>query len=326
MKRTLILVALVGAALLVAILAGCGGRSSGSTSLKLVADSGWGSKAVFHLRCDPAGGDIAHPARACAALKKYPNVLLHPTPAWNYGGNDWDIVISGRFEGRSVNIKTATSWTADMPLIRQLGIANQLNAHTVPFPVRRDLFAKATEIRSGTPRWMISVARAEARLLHDARPDRMRIGAGSANLVELWGDFHCQNWRLAKNRQPPHQIRRGTYARFTIDRETHKVTSLWIGPKLIGGKEALRKAEDNVRASVEAISNYRRDHGTYVGMTVSGLSEEYHARLTLDPIDPAWLGKNRFCVESTVKGRIASENRPPLSSGEIVDQPCGLER
>jgi hypothetical protein len=324
-KRTLILVALVGAALLVAILAGCGGRSQGPTSLKLVADGGWGSKAVFHLRCDPAGGDIAHPSRACAALKENPEALLHPKPFLCYAGS-WDIAITGRFDGHAVNVKTSTCWTPQMELIKRLGIANQLNAHIVPFRVRRDLFAQVAEIRPGTPAWVIPVARAEARLLHDPRPLRMQIGLGSDNLVELWGDFHCQNWRLAKNRHPPHQIRRGTYARFTIDRETHKVTSLWIGPNFIGGKEALRKAEDNVRASVEAISNYRRNHGTYVGMTVSGLSEEYHPRLTLDPIDPAWLGKNRFCVESTVKGRIASENWPSLPSREIVDQPCGLER
>jgi len=324
-KRTPILVALVGAAMFAVILTGCGGQAAGETSIRLVADSGMGSKAVFHLRCDPARGDIAHPAQACAALKKAPDALFHPSP-FMCGAQSWKISISGRFEGRSVNVKTETCWTPQMKLIDLLGIANQLNAHIVPFPVRRDLFAKVAEIRPGTPAWFIPVARAEARLLHDPQPLRMQIGLGSDNLVELWGDFHCQNWRLAKNRHPPHQIRRGTYARFTIDQEMHKVTSLWIGPNLIGGKEALRKAEDNVRASVEAISAYQRDHGTYVGMTVGGLSDEYHANLRLDPIDPAWLGKNRFCVESTVKGRIASENWPPLPSAEIADQPCGLER
>jgi hypothetical protein len=210
-----------------------------------------------------------------------------------------------------------------MELIGLLGISDQLNAHIVPLPVRRDLFAKVAEIWPGTPAWVIPVARAEVRVLHDPQPLRMRI---TDNLVELWGDFHCQNWRLAKNRQPPHQIRRGTYARFTIDRETHKVTSLWIGPKHLGGEGALRKAEDNVRASVDAISAYRRDHGTYVGMNVPELNEESHANLKVDPVDPAWLGKNRFCVESTVEGRIASENWPPLPSGKIADQPCGLER
>jgi len=318
--RTLILGAL-SAALLLAAVAGCGGHPAAKVSLKLVAD-GFGSKAVFRLRCDPPGGDIAHPARACAALAEHPDALLHPKPFLCFAGS-WDITISGRFNGQAVNVKTNTCWTPQMELIDLLGIANPLNAHIVPFPVRRDLFAQVAEIWPGTPAWVIPVARAEARLLHDPRPLRMRI---VDNLVELWGDFHCQNWRLAKNRQPPHQIRRGTYARFTIDRETHKVTSLWIGPKLIGGKEALGEAEDNVRASVEAISAYRRDHGTYVGMTAWGLSGEYHANLRLDPIDPAWLGKNRFCVESTVKGRIASENWPPLPSGEIADQPCGLER
>lgn len=325
MKRLFVLVALVGAALLVAAVSGCGGHSTTKASLVFVADGGPGSKAVFHLRCDPAGGDIAHPARACAALAKHPDALLNPKP-FTCAADPWRLAIKGQFRGRPVNVKTDTCWTPQMELIGLLGISDQLNAHIVPLPVRRDLFAKVAEIWPGTPAWVIPVARAEARLLHDPQPLRMRIGLGLDNLVEFWGDFHCQNWRLAKNRQPPHQIRRGTYARFTIDRETHKVTSLWIGPKLIGGKGALRKAEDSVRASVDAIDTYHRDHGTYVGMNVPELNEESHANLKVDPIDPAWLGKNRFCVESTVKGRIASENWPPLPSGKIADQPCGLER
>ena len=325
MKLTMKLGALAAAALLVAGVTGCGGRSSGPTSLKLVADSGMGPEAVFHLRCDPPGGDIARPARACAALEEHPDALLHPKP-FICLAESWEMAISGHFEGRPVNVKTETCWTSQMELIDLLGIADQLNSHIVPFPVRRDLFAKVAEIRPGTPAWVIPVARAEARLLHDPQPLRMRIGLGLDNLVELWGDFHCQNWRLAKNRQPPHQIRHGTYARFTIDRETHKVTSLWIGPNLIGGKEALEAAEDDVRTAVDAIDTYHRDNGTYVGMNVPELNEESHANLKIDPIDPAWLGKNRFCVESTVKGRIASENWPPLPSGQITDQPCGLER
>lgn len=199
--------------------------------MKLIADSGGGSKAVFHLRCDPAGGDIAHPARACATLKENPEALLHPKPFLCLAGS-WDIAITGRFHGRAVNAKTNTCWTPQMELIRRLGIANQLKAHIVPFPVRRDLFAKVAEIRPGTPGWMIPLAQAEARLLHDSRPDRMRIGFGSANLVELWGNFHCQNRLIVKNRRPPDQIRRGVYARFTMDTKTRRVTSLWIGRAL----------------------------------------------------------------------------------------------
>jgi hypothetical protein len=124
---------LTGVILLVAG-AGCGGHSNRKTELKLVATSGFEQNktvAVFHLRCDPPGGDIAHPARACTALEKHPDVLLHPAPVVNYGGNSWDIAISGRFEGRPVSVKTTTAWTKDMPLIRQLGIARQLQAHIV---------------------------------------------------------------------------------------------------------------------------------------------------------------------------------------------------
>jgi hypothetical protein len=135
-KRARILGSLVGVVLLVAG-AGCGGHADKKTALKLVATSGFVGQpkavAVFHLRCDPPAGDIAHPARACAALEKDPDALLHPTPSHNYGGNDWDIAISGRFEGRPVNVKTTTSWTTDMSLIRQLGIAGQLKAHLASY-------------------------------------------------------------------------------------------------------------------------------------------------------------------------------------------------
>jgi hypothetical protein len=213
--------------------AGCGGRSPRPTSLKLVADNGMGRRAVFRLRCDPSGGDIAHPARACTALKGHLDVLFHPKPFLCHF-ESWKLSIKGRFDGRPISVRTDTCWTPQMELIDLLGIANQLQAHIVPFPVRRDLFAKVAEIRPGTPSWMIPVAQAEARLLHDPQPARMRIGLGLDNLVELWGHFHCQNWRITKNRRPPHQVRTGVYARFTIDRETHVVTSLWIGPEPTG--------------------------------------------------------------------------------------------
>src|SRR5659263_481044 len=105
LKRTLLLGALIGAALLAAAVSGCGGHSTTKASLVLVADGGPGSKAVFHLRCDPAGGDIAHPSLACAALAKHPNALLHPKPFICMMGS-WRITISGHFKGRPVNVKT----------------------------------------------------------------------------------------------------------------------------------------------------------------------------------------------------------------------------
>ncbi|MGA9762935.1 MAG: hypothetical protein WBQ14_10990 [Gaiellaceae bacterium] len=37
---------------------------------------------------------------------------------------------------------------------------------------------------------------------------------------------------IAENRRPPDQIRRGVYARFTMDTKTRRVTSLWIGRAL----------------------------------------------------------------------------------------------
>jgi len=235
----------------------------------------------------------------------------------------WRITISGHFKGRPVNVGDDTCWTPQMELIGLLGISDQLNAHIVPLPVRRDLFAKVAEIWPGTPAWVIPVARAEVRVLHDPQPLRMRI---TDNLVELWGDFHCQNWRLAKNRQPPHQIRRGTYARFTIDRETHKVTSLWIGPKHLGGEGSAPESRRQ-RASLGRCHQCLSTRSRHLCGDERARAERGEPRQSEGRSGRSGLvGKNRFCVESTVEGRIASENWPPLPSGKIADQPCGLER
>ena len=220
-KRLLVLVALVGAALLVAAVSGCGGHSTKKTSLTLVADNGLGSKAVFHLRCDPAGGDIADPARACATLEKYPNSLLHPKPFICHA-DYWHLAIKGQFKGRSVNVKTDTCWTPQMKLIDHLGIASQLDTHYVTFGVRRDLLAKRVDIPANTPAWLIATATSQAASLQDARPDRMRVRLGSADVIELWGHFRC-----VMCPRPPHaKSPSGTYARITVDPHKRAVTSL----------------------------------------------------------------------------------------------------
>ena len=232
MKRSLAPVTLLGLIFLSA-LAGCGGVSSKTTSLKLVADNGGGGKAVFHLRCDPAGGDIKHPAAACEALKTRPAVLFHPKPFICLGGS-WNISISGRFQGKPVDVKTVSCWTPQMELIDRLGIADQLESHIVPWPVRHDLFAKVAEIRPGTPRWLIAEAEVQARSLGDARPERIRLGSGMTMMVELWGSFRCEKGRITNHHGGNlHQVRHGVYARILFDAKTRRVLSLWIGPALL---------------------------------------------------------------------------------------------
>jgi hypothetical protein len=230
MKRTLTLVVLIGAALLVAAVAGCGGTSTKKTSLELVADNGsFGSKAVFHLSCDPPGGDISRPARACAALKKNSQALLHPTP-FQCLMESWNISISGRFEGRPVNVKTETCWTPQMELIDRLGIANQLVTHFVSFGVPRDQLAKVVDIPANAPVWLIAMAESQAVSLQDVRPDRMRIRLGSVDVVELWGHFSCGKSCFVSFHGPARKVLTGTYARIKVDPAKRVVVGFWLKP------------------------------------------------------------------------------------------------
>src|SRR2546423_1840112 len=69
---------------LAASLVGCGSRSvKPSTDLTLVALNPWVGRAVFHLSCAPAGGDLGDPARACAAVP-----IDYGTSSTGYGGKN----------------------------------------------------------------------------------------------------------------------------------------------------------------------------------------------------------------------------------------------
>ena len=229
MRRTSTLVAVIGTAVLVAVLAGCGGHAAGGTSIKLVAD-GFGSKAVFRLHCDPPGGNIAHPSRACVALKENPDVLVHPKPFGCHSGS-WDIAISGRFEGRSVSAKTNSCWTPQMELIRRLGIAHQLDAHFVSYGPRRGLRGKLVNIPAKTPAWLSAFAQSQAVALQDAQPDRVLITLlGNADIVDLWGHFRCTKPCQFKFRGPAHQVPTGTYARIKVDPKTRAIVYAWLLP------------------------------------------------------------------------------------------------
>lgn len=230
MKRTLVLGTLIGAALLATVFVGCGGgHAAKNTALELVA-TGFGSKAVFHLRCDPPGGDIAHPARACAALEEHPDALLRPRPFLCLA-DYWNIAISGRFEGRPVNVTTETCWTPQMELIGRLGIAHQLNTHFVSYGPRRGLLAKMVNIPAETPAWLSAFAQSQAVALQDARPERILIELGSADIINLWGHFRCAKPCHFTVRGPAQQVPTGTYARIKVDPKTRTVVYAYLLPR-----------------------------------------------------------------------------------------------
>jgi len=82
-----------------------------------------GGRALFHLRCDPAGGDVADPAEACAAIAAQPSLVTDPKPFYDGGNNGAYFTITGRLNGKSVHFRGESDWTPQMQLIDKLGLA-----------------------------------------------------------------------------------------------------------------------------------------------------------------------------------------------------------
>lgn len=124
----------------VLVLAGSASRAearpaSPSTSLTIVALNAQVGRAVFHLQCDPSGGDMPNPTKACAALAEQPDLITNPKPFVCRGGpqSQWLIKISGRFNEQLPNLSFSTCWTFQTPLIARFGLTWKiLRKHLVP--------------------------------------------------------------------------------------------------------------------------------------------------------------------------------------------------
>src|SRR5438093_1468233 len=98
-------------------LAGCGssqlGDSAPQTELTMRAVNTSVGRSVFHLDCEPPGGDLPDPAGACAALSRAPELVTSPTPFTCVGGmfSWWDITISGRLDGKEIDRAFSICWT-----------------------------------------------------------------------------------------------------------------------------------------------------------------------------------------------------------------------
>ena len=130
MVRRLVLVLLV-----LSFAAGCGSITTNlaGTKLTLTAFNSMVGKAVFHLTCAPAGGDVANATAACAALHGDPKLVTAPKPFICLGGPTswWDVTISGRLAEKQVRRKFSTCWTPQMATLGKLGLASQLGRHVL---------------------------------------------------------------------------------------------------------------------------------------------------------------------------------------------------
>jgi hypothetical protein len=95
-----------------------------------------GGRALFHLRCDPAGGDVADPAAACAAIAAQPTLVTNPTPFIDGGNNGAYFTITGSLNGKPVHFSGESDWTPQMALINKLGLAGPHGQPLRPEPLR----------------------------------------------------------------------------------------------------------------------------------------------------------------------------------------------
>ena len=122
---------------IVALAAGCGGgrASSAATEITMLAVNSNVGRAVFHVDCAPAGGDLPNPARACAALTASPQLITKPKPFVCIGGTTswWDVTITGRLNGRPIHRAFSTCWTPQMATLGRFGMGgNVLETHLAP--------------------------------------------------------------------------------------------------------------------------------------------------------------------------------------------------
>jgi hypothetical protein len=100
----------------------------------MTALNSWVGRAVFHLDCGPAAGDLPEPVKACAALRTAPALVASPEPYSCFGGPSswWDVTIEGRLNSRAIQKSFSTCWTPQIALLRRLGMSwDVLRMHVV---------------------------------------------------------------------------------------------------------------------------------------------------------------------------------------------------
>jgi hypothetical protein len=112
----------------IAVLSGCAHGRSPRTKLTIRAVNSSVGRAVFHLECEPPGGDLPRPERACTALARNPDLVTRPEPFVCPGGRFswWDITIRGRLDGKQIERSFSTCWTPQMATLGRFGMTWQV--------------------------------------------------------------------------------------------------------------------------------------------------------------------------------------------------------
>jgi hypothetical protein len=146
----------------------------------LAPESLYGGRALFHLKCDPASGNVADPAKACAAIAAQPSLVTNPKPYTpnhrvagfaGFGtatggplmqvcrsghglcpanGPDY-FKISGSVNGKPVHFSGGGSFATDVPLVAKLGLAGRFGKPVVRLEPRRHGFVAMNHTHTFAP-------------------------------------------------------------------------------------------------------------------------------------------------------------------------------
>ncbi len=89
------------------------------------------------------------------------------------------------------------------------------------------------------------------------------------------------------------------------------------------GRAHKSAAESDLRAFVPDIESFYADHGTYAGMTVTGLKASYDQSINTSGSDPVYViassGDTTYCVTVTEANQIAVKKGPdqPILAGTV---------
>ena len=142
---------------------------------------GNGGRALFRLKCDPAGGNVADPQGACAAIAAQPSLVTNPKPYLpgrpdvSFGGlgipaggplmqvchshpvklcpaNGPDYFkITGSVNGKPVDFGGGGIFATDVPLVAKLGLAKRDGMPVVRLEPRRHRFVAMSHTRKFAP-------------------------------------------------------------------------------------------------------------------------------------------------------------------------------
>jgi Subtilisin inhibitor-like len=135
--------------LLIPTLTGCEIGQEQGTELTIRASNERAGRAEFHLSCDPPGGDLPNPARACAALSEEPGLVTRPEPIeCRVQYCPWGVTIEGSLDGKSIDVDLITG----LP-VEDLGIYGILGRLGISWELlQKHVTRRRVEIRPETRR------------------------------------------------------------------------------------------------------------------------------------------------------------------------------